>query len=110
MSSLFQNYMFARIFWVGGLAFLILCSMFGGFSKVFYPAVVDVGLSVGVQRTLGVVQFARRQCCCGHRIDDSRLLLPVSTFGLERVAQYYRRFSTDVLCYGLRYIEYIAVL
>ena len=50
--SLFQNYIFARIFWVCGLAFLLLSSVFGGFSKAFYPTVVDVGLTAGVQRTL----------------------------------------------------------
>lgn len=56
MPSLFSNYIFSRLFWVCGLMFLVLCSLFGGVSKVFYPSLNGLELSMGIQRTIGVVQ------------------------------------------------------
>lgn len=55
--SLFSNYIFSRLFWVCGLIFLVVCSLFGGVSKVFYPSLNGLDLSIGLQRTIGVVQL-----------------------------------------------------
>ena len=57
MPSLFENHIFARVFWVCGLVFVLLCSAFGGVSKVIYPTAVELDLSVGVYRTVGVIQI-----------------------------------------------------
>ena len=57
MPSLFENHIVARLVWVSGLMFLLLCSVFGGVSKVIYPTAVDLDLSVGIHRTVGVIQI-----------------------------------------------------
>ena len=57
MPALFENHIFARVFWVCGLGFVLLCSAFGGVSKVIYPTAVELDLSVGVHRTVGVIQI-----------------------------------------------------
>ena len=57
MPSLFSNYIFSRLFWVCGLMFLVVCYLFGGVSKVFYPSLNGLELSIGIQRTIGIVQL-----------------------------------------------------
>ena len=57
MPSLFENHIVARLVWVSGLMFLLLCSVFGGVSKVIYPTAVDLDLSGDIHRTVGVIQI-----------------------------------------------------
>ena len=57
MPSLFENHIFARIFWVCGLVFVLLCLAFGGISKAFYPTALNLDVSIEILRTIGVVQI-----------------------------------------------------
>lgn len=57
MSSLFSNYIYARIFWVCGLVFLVLTVAFGGLSKVMYPSLIDSSISEGLQQFIGILQI-----------------------------------------------------
>lgn len=57
MPSLFSNHIFSRTFWVCGLMFLLLCSTFGGISKVMYPMTVELDISEWVQRLIGGIQL-----------------------------------------------------
>lgn len=57
MSSLFENHIVSRIVWVCGLVLLLLCSVFGGISKVLYPMAVELDIAEGVQRLIGAIQL-----------------------------------------------------
>ena len=57
VSSLFSNYIFARIVWVFGLVFLVLTLAFGGISKVMYPMILETVKTEGVQQFIGVLQI-----------------------------------------------------
>ena len=57
MSSLLSNYIFARIFWVSGLVFLLLMVTFAGVSKVLYPMNIELDISEGAIQFIGILQL-----------------------------------------------------
>ena len=52
-----MNYIYARIFWVCGLVFLLLTVAFGGLSKVMYPVNIGSDISEDVQQFIGILQI-----------------------------------------------------
>ena len=49
--------MFARIFWVSGLVFLLLTVALAGVSKVLYPMTIELSISEGTIQVIGILQL-----------------------------------------------------